>query len=76
MPVPDPGTFAIEANGRTLVVPAEATLPDVVRLLGADPSERGVAIAVDGAVVPRSRWPETTLAAAQRVEVVRATAGG
>jgi sulfur carrier protein len=72
----DPCTIAIEANGRILDVPAGATVRDVVRLLGADPDERGVAVAVDGAVVPRSRWPETAVAAAQRVEVVRATAGG
>ena len=72
----DPGTIAIEANGRALDVPAGATVRDVVRLLGADPDERGVAVALDGAVVPRSHWPETAVVAAQRVEVVRATAGG
>ncbi len=69
-------TIAIEANGRPLDVPAGATVRDVVRLLGADPDERGVAVALDGAVVPRSRWSLTAVLALQRVEVVRATAGG
>jgi sulfur carrier protein len=70
------GTIGIEANGRALAVPVEATLRDVVAALGADPDERGIAVALDGAVVPRSVWPTTRLVAAQRVEVVRATAGG
>ncbi|MFM7245967.1 MAG: sulfur carrier protein ThiS [Actinomycetota bacterium] len=70
------GSIAIEANGRPLHLAAGATVRDVVAALGADPDERGVAVAVDGAVVPRSAWKETPLRADQRVEVVRATAGG
>ena len=37
---------------------------------------RGVAVAVDGEVVPRSAWDATTLADGQRVEVVGAIQGG
>ena len=70
------GTIGIEANGEPLAVAADATVRDVVATLGADPDERGIAVAVDGAVIPRSAWATTRLAPAQRVEVVRATAGG
>lgn len=70
------GSIAIEANGRALHVSAGSTVRDVVAALGADPDERGVAVAVDGVVVPRSAWSGTPLRADQRVEVVRATAGG
>jgi sulfur carrier protein len=37
---------------------------------------RGVAVAVDREVVPRSRWDDTHLADGQRVEVLEAVQGG
>ncbi len=40
------------------------------------PDARGVAIAVDGEVVPRGIWDEVELQEGQRVEVVRAVQGG
>ncbi|HXE16920.1 MAG TPA: sulfur carrier protein ThiS [Stellaceae bacterium] len=38
--------------------------------------KRGVAIAVNGAVVPARRWPETQLAPGDEVEIVRPFGGG
>ena len=38
--------------------------------------ERGVAVAVQGEVVPRSEWSHRTLSVGDRVEVVRAVQGG
>lgn len=35
-----------------------------------------VAVALNGAVVPRSRWQTTDLAAGDSIEVLTATAGG
>jgi sulfur carrier protein len=40
------------------------------------PDSRGVAIAVDGEVVPRGKWSDIQLKEGQRVEVVRAVQGG
>ena len=40
------------------------------------PSPRGVAVAVDGAVVPRSTWETTEVVAGASVEIVTAAAGG
>jgi sulfur carrier protein len=37
---------------------------------------RGVAVALNGAVVPRSRWPETRLAEGDEVEIVKVLQGG
>lgn len=37
---------------------------------------RGVAVAVDGEVVPRSEWDTTDLAEGARVEVLAAVQGG
>jgi sulfur carrier protein len=44
--------------------------------LGLGRDARGVAVAVDGEVVPRSEWGERTLADGSRVEVVDAIQGG
>jgi sulfur carrier protein len=44
--------------------------------LGLAPDARGVAVAVDGEVVPRSQWAATALADGSRVEVVDAIQGG
>lgn len=38
--------------------------------------ERGVAVAVDGDVVPRARWPEHPLAEGARMEILTAVQGG
>ncbi len=37
---------------------------------------RGIAIAINDVVVPKSRWPEHELREGDRVEIVRATQGG
>lgn len=44
--------------------------------LGLDPEGRGIAVAVDHAVVPRAEWSERVLAPGQRVEIVGAVQGG
>ncbi|QJE74447.1 sulfur carrier protein ThiS [Aerophototrophica crusticola] len=44
--------------------------------LGHGPETRGLAIALNGAVVPRSRWTETTVAEGDAVEVVKVFQGG
>jgi sulfur carrier protein len=40
------------------------------------PDARGVAVALDGEVVTRSRWSDTELAEGARIEVVAAIGGG
>jgi sulfur carrier protein len=40
------------------------------------PDPRGVAIALDGEVIPRGEWDDVHLKEGQRVEVVRAVQGG
>lgn len=44
--------------------------------LGVAEGGRGVAVAIDGEVLPRSRWPEQQLADGSRVEVLGAIQGG
>jgi len=66
----------IELNGEARELPAGSTLADAVRESGADAGARGVAVALDREVVPRSRWGETPLADGQTVEVLAAIQGG
>ncbi len=65
----------IELNGERQSVREGATVAEVVQLAGAE-STRGVAVAVDAEVVPRSVWESTRLFEGQRVEVLRAVQGG
>ena len=45
-------------------------------LAGLDCGPAGVAVAINGDVVPRSRWVATTLSDDDRVEVLAAAQGG
>ena len=66
----------VELNGRATELPEEATLSDAVSAAGADQTAKGIAAAVGGEVVPRSKWPERVLREGDDVEVVRAVQGG
>jgi sulfur carrier protein len=66
--------MTVVVNGERRELQEEATVADVVRSL-AD-VERGVAVALDGEVVPRSTWATTRLRDGQRLEVLRAVQGG
>ncbi len=63
-------------NGAERELPASATVADAAALVGARPGEPGVAIALEGVVVPRGLWAQTPIHEGARVEVVRAAAGG
>jgi len=65
----------VSVNGVEQELATGATVADVVRSLVESP-ERGVAVALDGEVVPRSRWQATGLREGQAVEVLRAVQGG
>lgn len=49
---------------------------DGLRLSDLVPDPHGVAVAVNGAVVPSAQWPRTELRDDDRVEVVTAHQGG
>ena len=66
----------VVVNGVDQTIAEDATVADVAALAGIGGDERGVAIALAGVVVPRDAWRTTLLAAGQRLEIVRATAGG
>ncbi|GAA0652736.1 sulfur carrier protein ThiS [Kutzneria viridogrisea] len=61
-------------NGVERELPETATVGLVLDELGAP--RTGVAVALDGEVVPRARWERTPLAAGCAVEVLTAVQGG
>ena len=63
-------------NGEPRALPDSAVLGDAVAASGAEPQGRGVAVAVDGEVVPRGEWATTEVRDGQELEVLRAVQGG
>ena len=53
-----------------------ATLAALLEEKAVDVAQRGIAVALNGAVVPRAAWPQTPLRAGDTVEIVRARQGG
>jgi sulfur carrier protein len=68
--------LALQLNGEPIEVRPGATIADLVAALTAQDDPRGVAVAVDRCVVPRSEWATTPARAGSLVEVVTAAAGG
>jgi sulfur carrier protein len=66
----------IFVNGDEREIPEGVTIAGLVSETVSAPSGRGVAVAVDAAVVPRSEWGETLVAEGQRVEILVAIQGG
>jgi sulfur carrier protein len=66
----------VELNGDRVALSDGASVADAVAVAGANSGRRGVAVAVDGEVVPRSGWEGTSLRDGQTVEVVEAIQGG
>jgi sulfur carrier protein len=69
--------MTVVVNGQPRELSGSApSVEEAVRAAGAPPAGRGVAVAVDGEVVPRSDWDTTLLSEGQRVEVLQAVQGG
>ncbi len=66
----------IELNGSPRELADGSTLDFAVRESGAGDGARGVAVALDGEVIPRGEWERTLLREGQAVEVLAAIQGG
>jgi sulfur carrier protein len=53
-----------------------STLAALLDEKAVDTGQRGIAVALNGAIVPRAAWPETPLRPGDSVEIVRALRGG
>jgi len=65
----------VTVNGNTRDTPTGSTVDDVVRELS-PATDRGLAVAVNGEVVPRYRWPATPLSEGDSIEILTAVQGG
>jgi sulfur carrier protein len=63
-------------NGERRELPPEATVATAVHVAGAPEGGRGVAVALDGEVVPRGEWATTAVRDGQELEVLHAVQGG
>lgn len=66
----------VTVNGQRRELEPGVTVANLVAQLDVAPDARGVAVALDDAVVPRSRWSETPVAEGALVEIVAAIGGG
>jgi sulfur carrier protein len=66
----------VVVNGEPVELEEGASVREAANAVGVEPTTRGVAIAVDGEVVPRSMLDSRTLADGQRLEIVAAIQGG
>ena len=64
----------LTVNGEPRDLPADCSVAMLVALF--TPAVRGVAVAVNSEVVPRSTWDTASLADGDRVEVLTAAQGG
>ena len=64
----------IQFNDEDLEITPQTTVAALLAQRGIP--EKGVAVAVDWAVLPRSRWEDTPLSDGARVDVVTAVQGG
>jgi len=62
-------------NGETEPL-AAPTIEALLAEKAVDTGQRGIAVALNGAVVPRSAWRDTPLNAGDSIEIVRARQGG
>ena len=66
----------VELNGEPVALPEGSFVTEAVEASGASGDQRGLAVAIDGEVVPRSEWGRTSLREGQKVEVLAAIQGG
>lgn len=65
----------IRINGESESL-AAATIEALLAEKAVDTGQRGIAVALNGAVVPRAAWRDTPLKPGDSVEIVRARQGG
>ncbi|HEY6793745.1 MAG TPA: sulfur carrier protein ThiS [Kineosporiaceae bacterium] len=68
--------LTVTVNGTPVPVPDGTTVAAVVARLTGTASSTGVAVAVNGEVVPAARWLRVTVAPGDEVEVLTAMQGG
>jgi len=66
----------VSINGEKKNIAAVDTLEGLLRTVGVTPETKGVAVALNGEVVPRSAWASARVQENDAVEIVYAVQGG
>jgi sulfur carrier protein len=68
--------MTLTLNGALVETLDRATLETLLIQYGITPEMRGVAVALNGEVVMKSKWSQMVLNDGDKIEVIRATQGG
>ncbi|MDP8977450.1 MAG: sulfur carrier protein ThiS [Actinomycetota bacterium] len=68
--------MTVTLNGRATQLAGGVTVADLVARQVGDARRPGVAVALNGRVLPRHDWPDTRLSDGDAVEVLTASQGG
>jgi sulfur carrier protein len=66
----------VTINGKPERVGEITTIADLVAGMGKDPAGKGLAVALNGEVVPRRTWAQRAIADDDRIELLEAVQGG
>jgi sulfur carrier protein len=63
-------------NGQEQMVEGNPTLAELLTTMGKDPRGKGLAVALNGEVVPRADWPRVQVGNDDKIELLEAAQGG
>ena len=66
----------IRVNGKDKEVRSNLNVHDLLIALELNPTQAGIAVAVDREVIPKTQWQKTALHEGSEVEIIRAVQGG
>ena len=66
----------ISVNGEAKEVRLNINIHDLLIALDLNPTQAGIAVAVDREVIPKTQWQKTELYEDSEVEIIRAVQGG
>ena len=74
--VTPPENMKIRVNGEEKTVRPNLNVYDLLTALELNPTQAGIAVAVDREVIPKTKWPVTELREGSDIEIIRAVQGG
>ena len=66
----------IRVNGEDKEVRSNLNVHDLLIALELNPTQAGIAVAVDREVIPKTKWQVTELREGSDIEIIRAVQGG
>lgn len=67
--------MTVSVNNQLIQIESDASLGGLLAQLALD-QQKGIAVAVDNAIVPRARWQQYPLSGNESITILQATQGG